>query len=123
MSRELDVRLARHGVTSAQWGALVSIGRHGCRTAAELSRWMNLDSGGVSRIVTQLERDGLLERSVVPANRRVREIRLSRRGRGLLPRLEATTAGVAADFLAGFSEAERASLLDLLARIPSVLPG
>lgn len=121
MRRELDLRLTAHGVTSAQWGALVSIGRHECRTAAELSRWMNLDSGGVSRVVAQLERQGLIERHGVPANRRVREIRLSRRGRGLLPKLEATTAGVAADFLAGLTESEQKALLELLARIPSVL--
>jgi MarR family transcriptional regulator for hemolysin len=121
MRRELDARLAAHGVTSSQWGALVSIGRHKCCTAAELSRWMNLDSGGVSRVIAQLERQGLIERRTVAANRRIREIHLSRRGRNLLPKLEVTTAGVAADFLAGFTESEQAVLLELLAKIPSVL--
>ncbi len=121
MRRELDSRLAAHGVTSAQWGALVSIGRHDCRTAAELSRWMNLDSGGVSRVVAQLESQGLIERRTVAANRRIRQIHLSRRGRVLLPRLEKTTADVASDFFAGFSAEEHRTLRALLARIPSFL--
>lgn len=121
LRRELDSRLTAHGVTSTQWGALVSIGRHNCRTAAELSRWMNLDSGGVSRVVAQLESQGLIERRAVPANRRIRQIRLSRRGRVLLPRLEEVTAAVAKDFFAGFSKADYRSLRDLLARVPSFL--
>lgn len=82
---------------------------------------MNLDSGGVSRVVAQLERQGLIERHAVPSNRRILEIRLSRRGQTLLPKLEATTARVAADFLSGLTQSEQRTLLGLLARIPSVL--
>lgn len=82
---------------------------------------MNLDSGGVSRVVAQLERQGLIERHAVPSNRRILEIRLSRRGQTLLPKLEATTARVANDFLSGLTQSEQRALLGLLARIPSVL--
>ena len=121
MRRELDARLLLEGVTSAHWGALVSIGRHACGTAADLSRWMNLDRAGVSRVVRQLERQGLVERRASRDDRRKLRLRLTPRGRALLPRLEAITAGVSADFLAGLSAPERDRLLTLLSRIPSTL--
>ncbi|MDX2131252.1 MAG: MarR family transcriptional regulator [Planctomycetota bacterium] len=122
MRRELDARLAAHGVTSAQWGALVSIGRHGCATAADLARWMNLDRAGVSRVLTQLERVRLIERRPSADDRRTRRLRLSPKGAALLPTLEAVTASVSEDFLATFSPAERSRLLRLLSRVPSNVP-
>lgn len=122
MRRELDTRLLVHGVTSAQWGALVSIGRHNCGTAADLARWMNLDRAGVSRVLRQLERVRLVERRPSASDGRIRTLRLSAKGAALLPKLEAITASVAEDFLAGFSPAERSRLLRLLERLPSNLP-
>lgn len=121
MRRELDARLQPHGVTSAQWGALVSIGRHGCATAADLSRWMNLDRAGVSRVLKQLERSRLVERRPSAQDRRTRRLRLSPKGAALLPRLEAVTTSVSNDFLSGFSVADRSRLLRLLSRLPSTL--
>ncbi|MDX2147651.1 MAG: MarR family transcriptional regulator [Planctomycetota bacterium] len=121
MRRELDSRLSAEGVTSAQWGAMVSIGRHGCSTASDLARWMNQDRAGVSRVLRELERANLVERRATVEDRRTRLLRLSRKGRSLLPRLEAITAGVSADFLAAFSARERAEMLALVSRIPSNL--
>ncbi len=119
--RELDARLLKHGVTSAQWGALVSLGRHGCTTAADLSRWMNLDRAGVSRVLRELERTGLVHRRSAVGDRRKIDLRLTPKGRALLPRLERVTAGVSGDFLAELSEVDRAALLALLARLPSTV--
>lgn len=122
MRRELDARLLTHGVTSSQWGALVSIGRHGCGTAADLARWMNLDRAGVSRVLKQLERVRLVERRPSTHDRRTMRLRLSAKGAALLPKLEAITDSVSEDFLEGFSAADRSRLLRLLSRLPSNLP-
>ena len=122
MRRELDARLAEYGVTSAQWGALVSIGRHGCGTAADLARWMNLDRAGVSRVLKQLERFRLVERRPSKEDGRVIRLSISAKGKALLPKLEAVTASVSKDFLAGLAPADRTRLLHLLARVPSNVP-
>ncbi|MCK7499265.1 MAG: MarR family transcriptional regulator [Comamonadaceae bacterium] len=90
--REVDGRMAEHGLTDAQWKPLwlLKIGR--ADTANELARQLDCDAGAVTRLVDRLEAKGLLERVRSDADRRVVHLQLDRR-RARRPRVRPARAG------------------------------
>jgi DNA-binding MarR family transcriptional regulator len=87
----------------------------------DLARRLRLEKSTVSRLVAELEREGLLVRERDPGNRRYYRLRLTDRGR-------AAHARMAADFhhrherlVSGMTEAERAALVAGLPALIRVL--
>jgi DNA-binding MarR family transcriptional regulator len=117
MRREVEKRMAEHGLTDAQWKPLwmLKIGR--ATTAIELAREMDIDAGAVTRMLDRLEAKGLVERVRSEADRRVVHLRLTPSGDSVAKKVPFVLASVNNDFLRGFSEAEWKQLRRLLGRM------
>lgn len=117
MRREVELRMAEHGLTDAQWKPLWMLKTGRAATANELAREMDIDAGAVTRMVDRLESKGLVERVRSAADRRVVHLRLSAAGETVVKKVPFVLASVNNDFLRGFSEAEWKQLRRLLARM------
>ena len=117
MRREVDRRMAQHGLTDAQWKPLwkLKIGR--ATNAIELAREMDIDAGAVTRMLDRLEAKGLIERVRSEADRRVVHLRLTASGDAVAKKVPFVLAAVNNDFLRGFSEAEWKQLRRMLSRM------
>jgi DNA-binding MarR family transcriptional regulator len=85
------------------------------RTMSEMATMLRCDNSNVTGIVDGLEEKGLALREPAPGDRRVNLIALSPEGRKLHNRLTRAMARPPA-WIEGLSEADRATLRDLLAR-------
>ena len=117
MRREIDVGMARHGLTDAQWRPLwlLKIGR--ARSPQELARELDIDAGAVTRMVDRLESKGLLERVRSQADRRMVMLALTAAGEAAVEAVPHVLAQVNNQFLQGFSEAEWQQLRAMLGRM------
>ena len=115
--REVDGRMAAHGLTDAQWKPLwlLNIGR--ADTPNELARHLDCDAGAVTRLLDRLESKGLLERLRSETDRRVVHLRLTDAGREACACVPHVLASVHNEVLAGFSRDEWLQLRTLLARL------
>lgn len=115
--REVDVRMAAHDLTDAQWKPLfmLSIGR--AETAHELARVLDCDAGAITRMLDRLEAKGLLERVRSETDRRVVHLRLTDAGRTAAAVVPHVLAEAHNDLFAGFSHDEWMQLRDLITRL------
>lgn len=72
-----------HGVTMSQCSTILAIGKKGAMTMHALSEWMNLATSTMTRIVDKLVRDGYIERTQDPQDRRVVRVSLTDKGQQL----------------------------------------
>ena len=117
MRREVELRMAAHGLTDAQWKPLMLLRSGLATTAIELARRMDVDAGAITRLLDRLEAKGLLERVRSEADRRVVHLRLTAAGEAASAEVPYVLASVNNDFLKGFSEAEWKQLRKLLERM------
>lgn len=117
MRREIETRMAQHGLTDAQWKPLwlVKVGR--ATTANELARETCIDAGAITRMLDRLEAKGLIERVRSEADRRVVHLRLTEAGDAAVAGVPQVLASVNNDFLRGFSEREWLQLRKLIERM------
>ncbi len=117
MRREVDVRLAEHGLTDAQWRPLWQLKSGRASTAIELARALAVDAGAVTRMVHRLQSKGLVQRVRSASDRRVVHLRLTPEGEAAAAQIPPVLASVNNDFLRGFSQAEWQQLMDLVSRM------
>jgi DNA-binding MarR family transcriptional regulator len=115
--REVEVRMAAHGLTDAQWKPLWMLKAGRAATAFELAREMDVDAGAVTRMVDRLATKGLVDRVRSETDRRVVHLRLTPAGEAAADRIPHVLAAVNNDFLRGFSESEWKQLRKLLDRM------
>ena len=113
----LDTELARFGLSGMQFAVLKHIGEGSARTAADLCRFMQYDTGAMTRILDRLEHKGLMRRERSREDRRAVVLRLAPSGRTQMPRLSAAARRVLEAHLAGFSNTEIEALKSYLARM------
>ena len=108
--RRLDADLRRaHGISISAYEALIVLGvsELGSLQMSELAERTLLTQSGISRLVTRLERDGLVKRESDPTDRRASRIALTEAGDTLMHLGLCTHfAGVRNRFFDRFSEAE-----------------
>jgi DNA-binding MarR family transcriptional regulator len=117
MRRDVELRMAEHGLTDAQWKPLWMLKSGRAATAIELAREMDIDAGAITRMVDRLEAKGLLERVRSAADRRMVHLRLTAAGEAAAKKVPFVLASVNNDFLRGFSESEWKQLRRLLGRM------
>jgi DNA-binding MarR family transcriptional regulator len=83
-------------------------------TQIRLAAQAGTDIKMTSQVLKTLEKKGLIERQVDPADTRARRLRVTRRGTRLAPRAIAVVERVDAEF---FSESPTADAVDLLSRL------
>ena len=72
--------LGRKDMTLTQWIVLIRLRDGLVRTAADIARCLQHDSGALTRVLDQLERRGLIARRRSAQDRRVVELQLTRAG-------------------------------------------
>ncbi len=117
VSTVTDERMAKHGLTDAQWKPLLMIQQGHCKTAAELARLACSDAGAVTRMLDRVEVKGLVQRTRSREDRRVINIALTEDGCRAAAVVPHVLADVLNSVLAGFSVAEVAQLKGLLQRV------
>lgn len=80
-------RIAKHGVTVAEWVALRSLYNRAPCTLTELAEQIGIDAGATSRLVERLIRKRLASRKTAARDRRSVTLDLSSSGRALIPKL------------------------------------
>ena len=86
-------------------------------TQSRLAQLAWMDKTTLVVTLDEMERRGLAERRVAPADRRVRVIVLTPAGRRLLAKADAVVAAAYDDVLAGVDQAERETFLAVLERL------
>src|SRR4051794_37602395 len=84
ISQLYDQHLAACGLRSTQYAILAQLDRLGAASIAALADAMVMDRTTITRNVTPLERDGLLEIAASAVDRRRKELRLTTQGRQAL---------------------------------------
>jgi DNA-binding MarR family transcriptional regulator len=86
-------------------------------TQTAIAKAISKDKAAVARIVDELEREGLIIRTVVPEERRAYSLDLSERGQRALREYEEITKQCESDFSEGLSGEEKRTLLALLKKL------
>ena len=81
---------AMGGLNLAEGSCLAIIDRHGPLSMSEVASRENLSAPTITKIVTRLESQGLIERLGDPADRRISLVAVSREGAALLERLRSS---------------------------------
>ncbi len=90
-------------------------------SARELGEVLRMDAGYLSRLVSGLEGDGLLQRDPAPDNAKRLLLSLTGRGREVFAGLNAASAGEVAELLAPLSAGERRQLTGAMTRVRRLL--
>jgi DNA-binding MarR family transcriptional regulator len=86
-------------------------------TLSDLSRRMMVSNGNLTALVERLTADGLIERRINPADRRIQIVSLTASGRRDFRRIAERHADWIADLMAELGEADIAGLMAGLARL------
>ena len=86
----------------------------------ELSRHLMVTGGNVTGIVDPLEKEGMVERTPEPADRRAYRVRLTRAGRKAFAEMARAHEGWIVELLGGLTRKEQAETYRLLARMKQV---
>lgn len=113
-SRNFHARLARHGITHAQWVLLWFLSRAGSLTPLELSRQAGIQKASATAVIEALKRRRLIRGDKDVIDRRKLNLHLTPAGVKLMKELIACAAAINAHARAGFSETEMVTLLRLL---------
>lgn len=117
VSREVEKRMAEHGLTDAQWKPLLFIRQGRGDTAADLARSTCIDTGAVTRMLDRIEDKALVRRVRSEQDRRIVKLELTDEGCRLADEVvPEVLSGVLNETLAGFTAAEYEQFKTLLQR-------
>ena len=114
--RVARVYKGRFGLKIPEWRVIAVVAERGGVTQAGLCEATAMDKMTVSRAVAGLLVRGLLQAAGGP-DRRTRMLALSAEGQALYDEVAPLALAIEAEVLSGFSEAERAVLMEFLARL------
>lgn len=107
----------RHGMTRAQWGALMRLEREEGMTQAELAESLEIQPISLARLIDRMCEQKLVERRPHPRDRRAYRLYLTAKGHTILEQLVPLGRRISGDVLASLGEAEAGQLLEQLLRI------
>ena len=107
-----DLRPA--GVNVNRWRVLSSLKSRGESTIGELSAFIGARQPVISRIISEMQEDGLVERKQSNKDQRVTRLRLTRSGNSLFNRLYPSIQRRREKALEGLSQLERSQLIKIL---------
>jgi DNA-binding MarR family transcriptional regulator len=123
LTRELSADLvAEHGLTLNDYEVLLHLARAPDRKMrrVDLAESVLLTASGITRLLDGLERSGFVERVLCDSDRRVAYAKLTPAGLQRLRRASRThVAGIEELFVGRFNDEERATLTELLSRLPA----
>ncbi len=108
VSASFAQRLAKCGVTVADWVALRELYDHPSLAPSELAEQLGMTRGAISKLVDRLAEKSLLTQKSGKGDRRYRELTLTATGRALVPKLAHLADENDALFFRHLKAAERA---------------
>jgi DNA-binding MarR family transcriptional regulator len=114
LTQEVEQALRPVRLTLVQLGTLVTLGRGGEMSTAELARRVGVTPQSMASALSRLEARALIARAPHPTHGRVVQVSVTDDGRSLAARAQRLTAGVEARALALLGPDERQHLHDLL---------
>jgi DNA-binding MarR family transcriptional regulator len=117
LSMAIEQEVAQMDVTHSQASCLVLLANGRCQTATDLGRELNTDIGSLTRMLSRMEKRGLIERMRSESDRRVVHLELTEAGRDLANRMPAIYTHVLNRFFAGFTPGDVDTLRALLKRV------
>ena len=106
MEYDLEERLKGHGITRATFAVLSAMFHDNKTTPAALAAFIGIDGAAITRHLDRIEKQGLILRERSAADRRSVNLKLTRKGSGLVPKLVAESKATNQKFLAGITSAE-----------------
>lgn len=113
-------RIAKHGVTVAEWVALRCLHMRAPCALGDLSEHMGLDGGVTSRLVDRLVRKGLATRKPDPQDRRFVTLALTPRGKSLVPKIAREADRNDGHFFDPLPDADKEHLLRIMKALVSL---
>jgi DNA-binding MarR family transcriptional regulator len=117
MNRSLEDDLLKLGISFQHWRVLAVLAKGDGISIAELSAYAVVPHSTLSRLLTRLEREKLVQRSVETPDGRTARVLITQRGRKLYERILPMAIERRDDALVGFSAAEKSVLLGFLNRM------
>ena len=117
LNRSLEDDLQKLGVTFQHWRVLAVLARGDGLSIADLSAYAVVPHSTLSRLLTRLEGDKLVQRSGETPDGRTARLLITARGRKLYERILPLATGWRDEALVGFSAGEKQVLLGLLRRM------
>lgn len=105
------------GVGAARWRLLYLVSQQPLVSQKQLVRQVRVDPGSITRQLTALQRDGLIERSDDPRDTRLTRVRLSPAGRQEVQRVMRLRARFLQRMVQGVESGDLAACLQVLDRI------
>ncbi len=112
-----DERMATLDLKPVEFSVLCLIGRNPGITPSQLCAELALLPPHLTKILTRLDKRGLLTRHVLPADKRAVSLGLSTHGVALLAQAEATVAQLEADAASALTARQQKTLIELLQKI------
>jgi len=109
--------LAPYGVTPVQYGVLRCLWDENGQTVKQLADRLALDSSTMTGILDRMEQKGLIVKQPDPRDRRALQIMLTERGQSLKEPLTAVIEEANRKAMQSLTDAEKASLRELLQKL------
>ena len=114
MKRTLEARLSTFGITATQYVILAHLAKEDGLSQTKLGNRLYFDNPTVTGVIDRMERDGLVERRRDPRDRRVINIFLSDRAKGILSDINSIADEVNDRALDSCSARQKSELIDML---------
>jgi DNA-binding MarR family transcriptional regulator len=117
MRPQIEAVFDKQDLTFSQWRVLMCLRDGIANTCADISRELSHDSGSLTRLVDQLDRRGLIQRTRDRKDRRVVTLALTAAGRAAIKAAMPHVVAHFNDVLGGFTPQEGKMLITLLTRL------
>lgn len=118
-----DARLRPHGFSMSQLPVLHALKDGAARSQKDLACLARVEQPTMAEMLARMERDGVIQRVLNPKDRRGSLISLTRRSRLRLPKARMELIQAEKEATAGFSTAEKETLLNFLERVVGNIEG
>lgn len=108
---------ARFGISIAEWRVIAHLAGQDRISVREIYERVDLDKSKISRAAARLEAAGLIEKRVAAADRRLVELRLSRKGRRLFQQIEPLALDYEKQLLSALDPQERKAFVAAMDRL------
>jgi DNA-binding MarR family transcriptional regulator len=119
LNRSLRKRLKRSGINIARWRVLAVLQDHGHLNIGQIAEHTLIEQPTVTRVVDQLEREGLAVRETGARDSRFVQVKLTRAGRAAFKEIYPIAVRHQELALKGFRPQEIKALIGFLERIQS----
>lgn len=117
LSQSVEQEVSGLDMTHAQASCLMMLAKGEATTVTDLARNLNTDAGSVTRLLSRMEKRGLIARTRRDDDRRVVDLSITAEGDAMVEKLPAAFCNVMRRHFVGFSHDEIEALRGMLLRV------